>query len=208
MEWGSLLSFLATSMILTLAPGPDNLFVIAQSISEGKKPALATSFGLCFGITFHTLIAAAGIATMIYQSTILFQILKFTGAIYLLYLAWQAFQEGKNSLTIPQKITTPQSFFTHFKKGVFMNILNPKVSLFFLAFLPQFVSKEGSITGQMILLGIIFMIQALIIFSLMAILAGTFRDKILKNGKAAKYIHWTKAVLFATIGIRLALSEQ
>lgn len=209
MELSNLVHFLIASVILTIMPGPDNLFVIAQSITHGRKAGIATSLGLCMGITFHTLAAALGIAAILYQSSVAFQIVKYAGAGYLLYLAWQAVKESKNPLPLSIQSASGQNLLSLFKRGILMNVTNPKVSLFFLAFLPQFVSQRaGNLTWQMILLGLLFMLQAILIFTLISVLSGTFGQKLLTNLKIQKYIHLGKAAIFAFIGVRLALAEK
>lgn len=207
MDFENLISFVSVSMLLTLAPGPDILFVIVQSISQGKRAGIAVGLGLCTGLIVHTTAAALGISVILHQSTAAFQIVKYAGAIYLLYLAWQAFKEGNTSFSM--KEAKNQQFISLYKRGIFMNILNPKVSLFFLAFLPQFVSVElGEVPFQMILLGIIFMVQAFVIFTGTAIFSVSFGQRFLNNYKIGKYINYFKAIMFAVIGIRLAFMEK
>ncbi|MFC4766688.1 LysE family translocator [Effusibacillus consociatus] len=207
MEFASLLYFIAVSMLMTIAPGPDILFVIAQSVSQGRKAGIATALGLCSGVTVHTLAAALGISALLHQSTVAFQIVKYAGALYLLYMAWQAIKEGSDSPV--NQTATRMSPGALYRRGILMNVLNPKVSLFFLAFLPQFVSPEvGNISGQMIVLGLIFMLQAIIIFTLVAIFSGSFGRKIVNNSRISKYVNMAKASIFVFIGIRLALSDK
>ncbi|SEN38579.1 LysE family translocator [Lihuaxuella thermophila] len=209
MELSNLIQFLTASVILTLMPGPDNLFVMAQSITHGRKAGIATSLGLCTGITFHTMAAAFGVAALFYQSSVAFQFVKYAGAAYLLYLAWQAVKESKHPLPSSVQSVSGQNLRALFKRGIVMNVTNPKVSLFFLAFLPQFVSPEaGNLTWQMIGLGLLFMLQAILIFTLISVLSGTFGQKLITNRKIHTYIHLGKAALFTVIGVRLALAEK
>nr|HPR97483.1 LysE family translocator [Thermotogota bacterium] len=133
--------FLIASILLTLMPGPDIIFVITASITQGRKSGIFTSFGLCTGLLFHTTIAALGISLLIQSSPIAFSLLKYAGAAYLFYLAWVAFKERKEEIS-SEKLTH-MDMRKYYIRGIFMNILNPKVSLFFLAFLPQFV-PEGT----------------------------------------------------------------
>jgi threonine/homoserine/homoserine lactone efflux protein len=199
--------FLAACVLLTLMPGPDILFVIMQSISQGRKAGIATALGLCSGVTVHTLAAALGISAIIAQSAAVFQALKVAGACYLLYLAWQAVREGKSALTaeaVPQ-LSLPALY----KRGILMNVLNPKVSLFFLAFLPQFVTPvSGSAPLQMIFLGLLFMLQAIVVFSLVAVFAGSLGRKLFHNAGIGRIIQYSKAALFTFIGIRLIFSDK
>ncbi|WP_369903238.1 LysE family translocator [Bacillus manliponensis] len=207
MDMSNLIAFVFAAMLLTLMPGPDILFVLAQSMTQGKKAGIMTALGLCTGITVHTLAAALGISAIFYHSTTAFQIVKYAGAIYLLYLAWQAFKERKEGIGEQASVTLNYSAL--YKKGIFMNILNPKVSLFFLAFLPQFVTPSaGQVPMQMIILGILFMMQAIVIFTIVSFLAGAIANKLLKKPKVATYINWSKIVLFTCLGLRLALTEK
>lgn len=207
MDISNLIAFVFAAMLLTLMPGPDILFVLAQSMTQGKKAGVMTALGLCTGITVHTLAAALGISAIFYHSTTAFQIVKYAGAIYLLYLAWQAFKERKEGIGEQASVTLNYSAL--YKKGILMNILNPKVSLFFLAFLPQFVTPSaGQVPLQMIILGILFMLQAIVVFTVISFLAGMIANKLLKNPKVATYINWSKIVLFTGLGLRLALTEK
>ncbi|WP_125154327.1 LysE family translocator [Clostridium rectalis] len=208
MDGSSLFYFITTAMLLTIIPGPDIIFVITQSISQGKKAGIATAFGLGSGIIVHTTAAALGVSAILHKSAIAFQILKYLGALYLLFLAWKALKEKEEFML--SKSNNKENLLTLYKRGVFMNILNPKVALFFLALLPQFVDTQAIIIVpiQMIILGIIFMIQAVSIFTVVSIFAGNFGSKLLNNSKVFKYISVVKASIFAFIGIKLALSSK
>ncbi|MCW2277869.1 LysE family translocator [Heliophilum fasciatum] len=205
MELTSILSFLAVSVMLTLMPGPDIIFVVTQSIAQGYRAGIATALGLCTGLTVHTLAAALGVAALIYQSAMAFQVVKYAGALYLVYLAWLALKD-KDTIALGKEEThTLQALY---QRGILMNILNPKVSLFFLAFLPQFVSTErGSVSLQMVMLGFLFMVQAIIVFSLVSLFAGKLGDKLVRSPGIGRYINWAKAGIFALLGIRLAFYE-
>jgi RhtB (resistance to homoserine/threonine) family protein len=202
-----ILYFLAVSVAITLLPGPDILFVIAQSMSRGKNAGIATALGLCTGLIVHTLAAALGVAAILHQSAIAFAVLKYAGALYLLYLAWQAARDGKATFDLPQ--TERRSHSALYRKGIFMNLLNPKVSLFFLAFLPQFVppSAENAV-WQMMLLGVLFLLQALAVFTAVSIFAGMIGQRWLRRPAVARHVNKVKAALFAILGIRLALMER
>jgi threonine/homoserine/homoserine lactone efflux protein len=206
-ENSQLMYFIAASAALTFLPGPDILFVLTQSISQGKMAGVATATGLCTGILVHTSAAALGISALIYKSALAFEIVKYAGAAYLLYLAWQALREsGELISSVPVRETNT---FALYRRGIFMNVLNPKVALFFLAFLPQFVNAEsGNVSMQMVFLGIVFLIQAWLIFSAISVFAGTIGDKIVKKPGIGKYINWGKAGIFTVIGVKLALSHK
>lgn len=206
-ELTQLLYFIAVSVALTLLPGPDILFVLSISISQGKKAGIATASGLCTGLLFHTTAAALGISALVYSSAIAFTIVKYAGAFYLIYLAFKALKETGTFFSSFEVKETDVPLL--YKRGIVMNLLNPKVSLFFLAFLPQFViAGSGSIPLQMIFLGIVFLFQALFIFFLVSIFAGFIGSRIMKMSNAGKYVNWAKAGIFSIIGVELALSGR
>lgn len=206
MDWQTISYFLVASILLTITPGPDFMFVFAQSVSQGKKAGIATGIGLCTGLIGHTLAAAIGISAIIYQSSIAFNVVKIIGAIYLLYLAFQAFRE--TSMPSQQKAVQYSSM-ALYQKGILMNLLNPKVSIFFLAFLPQFVAvDQGNIPAQMVMLGVLFIIQALIIFILLSTLAGSVGDRIWNNPLLLKWVNRAKGAVFGYFAIRLLFEKN
>jgi threonine/homoserine/homoserine lactone efflux protein len=206
-EQSQLIYFIAASAALTLLPGPDILFVITQSISQGKKAGIATASGLCTGVLAHTTAAALGVSALIYKSALAFEIVKYAGAAYLLYLAWDALKESEELVSSAPVRET--DVFALYRRGIFMNVLNPKVALFFLAFLPQFVNiGSGSVPTQMIFLGIIFMVQAWLIFSAVSFFAGTVGERIIHKPGVGRYINWGKAGIYTCIGVKLALSQK
>lgn len=205
MDIATVLSFLGVAVLLTLMPGPDNLFVLAQSISQGRKAGIATTLGLCSGLIVHVTAAALGISAIIYQSGVAFAIVKYAGAAYLLYLAWKSFREKESRLTLNnQKSLNYRSLY---KKGILMNILNPKVSLFFLALLPQFVDHStGHVPIQMLVLGIVFMLQAIIIFIVISFFSEKVRNLLLKSPRISKKLNYIQGTLLGIIGLNIAFS--
>jgi len=202
----SLLGYLFACMALTIAPGPDNIFVITQGLARGRKAAIITALGMCSGITVHTTAAALGISAIFYSSAAAFNLVKYAGAIYLLYLAWKALRSN-SSLKLSAEKSLPATAL--FRRGFIMNILNPKVALFFLAFLPQFVAPaSGRVPLQMLLLGVIFMLQAVMIFSTIGWFSGTLGRLIAAKPHSARYFDWLTAGVFALLGVRLALAER
>jgi threonine/homoserine/homoserine lactone efflux protein len=197
----TLLSFVLATVILSLSPGPDNIFVLTQSIVNGKKFGLATVFGLISGCLVHTTLLAFGVSAIIKQSENLFFTIKLFGAIYLLYLAFKVYQSDASFFLLNvnfKKNTTAQLF----KQGFIMNVLNPKVSIFFLAFFPGFLFSDSiSTVIQFYILGIIFMLVSLIIFSAIAILASVIAEKIKENKNIALYLKWTQIVVFVLIAV-------
>ncbi|WP_377888668.1 LysE family translocator [Alkalihalobacillus sp. R86527] len=207
MDISVIVSFLFAAVVLTIMPGPDNLFVLAQSISQDKRAGIATSLGLCSGLVVHITAAAVGISALLYQSSLAFSIVKYLGAAYLLYLAFQAFRERKQSTLVKNQHNQP--YIALYRKGIIMNILNPKVSLFFLALLPQFVNQHvGYASLQMVTLGVIFIIQAFLIFTAISLFASSIKGLLLKNSAIVGKINMVKGVLIGIIGIQIAFSSK
>lgn len=204
-----LLSFLTASVLLTLMPGPDNIFVLTESLTSGQRNGILTATGLSLGVLVHTLAAATGLSLIIQQSVTIFTIIKYLGATYLLYLSYQAFREKPEGIELSTEINaTKASAFSLIRKGLFMNVLNPKVTLFFIAFLPQFVNKEaGKVTLQMITLGCVFMLQALILFTSIAYFSGKL-SKYLNNIHFWKITKWSKVVILCTLAVLLTIEQH
>jgi threonine/homoserine/homoserine lactone efflux protein len=207
MDFMAVLTFLGAAIILTLIPGPDILFVIAQSISQNKRAGIATAFGLCSGLIVHITAATLGVSAIIYQSALAFTVIKYAGAAYLLYLAWQSFREKESDMAMTNQRSL--DYLSLYKKGILMNLLNPKVSLFFLALLPQFVDETlGHVSVQMLVLGVIFLVQALIIFTLVSLLSEKIRGLIFSRQSIAKKINVIKGSLLGIIGLQIAFSDR
>jgi len=207
MTASTLFYFLGASVALTIAPGPDNTFVVAQGISRGRKAAIVTALGMCSGVSVHTTAAALGISALLYSSAAAFQVLKFAGAGYLLFLAWKSLKEER--ILLPSSVSGERSSRLLFRRGFVMNVINPKVALFFLAFLPQFVSPgSGTAAAQMFILGLLFMAQAVVVFSVIGWLSGSIGDAVVKRPRSARWFGRLSAVVFASLGIRLALAER
>ncbi|MDP1991426.1 MAG: LysE family translocator [Syntrophales bacterium] len=206
MTAATLFYFLCASVALTLAPGPDNIFVVTQGITRGRRAAIVTALGMCSGISVHTTAAAFGISAVFYSSVIAFNVVKYAGALYLLYLAFKTLRE-RSVIKLPLADDRPDAVL--FKRGFIMNVLNPKVALFFLAFLPQFITPNTDFFPvQMLLLGILFMMQAVVIFCLIGYFSGSIGRLILTRPKAAKLFDWLTAGVFASLGLQLALAER
>ncbi|MFC7366730.1 MULTISPECIES: LysE family translocator [Bhargavaea] len=202
-----ILSFLGAAVVLTLMPGPDNLFTLAQSIASGKLAGIWTTLGLCTGLLVHIAAAVIGLSALIYQSAFAFSVVKYAGAAYLLYLAYQSFKAKDTTLKLESG--TALDYSSLYKKGLIMNLLNPKVSLFFLALLPQFIaSGSGNVQLQMLTLGLVFLIQAFVIFSLISLFAGKVGVLIRKNPSLSRRMNLIQGGLFTLIGLRLALGGK
>ncbi|WP_299014155.1 LysE family translocator [uncultured Polaribacter sp.] len=197
----TLFSFALATSVLAISPGPDNIFVLMQSIVNGKKYGLATVFGLITGCLIHTTLLAFGVAAIIKQSEYLFLGIKIFGTLYLLYLAYKVFKSDSQivfSSENIQKKTTKQLF----KQGFVMNVLNPKVSIFFLAFFPGFLfSTTLNKVVQFYILGGVFMLVSLVIFSGIAILAGSIAASVKEHRNIGVYLKWVQIVVFILVAI-------
>ncbi|WP_339700091.1 LysE family translocator [uncultured Marixanthomonas sp.] len=203
----NLLSFALATVALAFSPGPDNIYVLTQSLVNGVKSGIATTAGLVTGCIVHTTFLAFGLSAIITTSPALFYGVKVLGALYLLYLAYVVFKsdatiavpvasEGKTNRT-PTK-TNGQLF----KQGVIMNLVNPKVMIFFLAFFPAFLWNETENTvSQFYILGIIFMVVSFLVFGLIAFLAGSISSYILKHKSVGIVLKWLQVVVFIGIAI-------
>lgn len=202
MNTATLSYFLLTSALLTLAPGPDVMYLLAKSLSDGAKSGVALAGGLSSGVVFHTGLVIFGVAALIQSSPAALSALKYGGAVYLLYLAWGAFRD-KSELRIGST-DAAKNLLSLYRRGVLMNVLNPKVLLFFLAFLPQFVSTEDGNAGKQIaLLGFLFAVQAFLIFSAVAVCAGRLRRIILRKKGIGRALNIAQGVVL--LGIALLL---
>jgi threonine/homoserine/homoserine lactone efflux protein len=203
----TIIMFFTASVLLALAPGPDNLYVMSQSMLKGKSAGIMITLGLCTGLIGHTTAVALGVAVLFQTSSVAFTALKFVGAAYLLYLAWKSFSASEGALNI-QKGAEANSWYLY-RRGVIMNITNPKVSIFFLAFLPQFSNpSKGSIPLQLMLLGGMFIISALTVFSSISYLAGMIGGWFLKSKRAEKILNIAAGTVFTALAIKLALTRQ
>ncbi|TXE16911.1 LysE family translocator [Psychroserpens burtonensis] len=208
MNYDLLISFMIATSVLAISPGPDNIYVLMQSIVNGKKYGLATVAGLISGCLVHTTLVAFGVSAIIKESDILFFIIKLLGALYLLFLAFKVYKSGSelslNSDNIPKK-----SLSQLFKQGFIMNVFNPKVSIFFLAFFPGFLFSDTlSSIIQFYVLGLLFMLVSGIILSTIAVLAGSISDYIKQHERIGLYLKWLQIIVFVGIAILIFTSEK
>ncbi len=192
-------------MRLTIMPGPDIIYVLVQSVTNGKKYGIATAVGLVSGIVIHTSLVAFGVSALLKQSEAIFFGIKLFGALYLLYLAYDTFKSDEEVLLTTK--ADHKSLIKLFKQGFIMNVLNPKVSIFFLAFFPGFLySKTQSTVLQFYVLGGLFMLQALLIFSMVSILSGNFATYLKTHPTFNSKIKWFKILVFIGIAIFILFS--
>ncbi len=202
-----LLAFFSTSALLALSPGPDNLFVMAQSAQNGRMAGLFVTLGLATGLIGHTVAVALGLAAVVHSSALAFAILKGLGAAYLLYLAWQALRAGASA--DGQERLPSLSRGSLYRRGIVMNLTNPKVSFFFMAFLPQFADpRHGSMMVQFVQLGAVFIMATLLVFGVISFLAGGVGDKFRNSLLARKVLNRIAAAVFVGLAIKLAISKR
>lgn len=201
------LSFFGVAVLLGLSPGPDNLFVLLHSAMHGRKAGMSVVLGLCTGLLVHTAAVALGVAAVFAASTTAFTVLKLCGAAYLLYLAFQAFRAPVGMHTDAPR--PPLGAWQGYGRGVIMNLSNPKVVVFFLAFLPQFAHPEaGSLPVQMLLLGGIFIVATLLTFGAIACFAGTFGAILRRSPRVQRGLNWAAGTVFLGLALRLANAER
>lgn len=200
----TLLSFSIATLALAISPGPDNIYVLTQSLVNGTKSGIATTAGLISGCIVHTTLLAFGISAIITASEELFHGVKVLGACYLLYLAFKVYQ-GDDAILLSDD-APKKSFWTLFKTGVIMNLVNPKVMIFFLAFFPGFLwEKGGNTVVQFYILGIVFMLVSFLTFSSIALLAGQISNFILEKKRVGVALKWLQIIVFVGIALYIVI---
>jgi threonine/homoserine/homoserine lactone efflux protein len=201
------LTFFAASVLLALAPGPDNVFVLLHSAVHGRRAGMLVVLGLCSGLLFHTAAVALGLAAVFAASATAFTILKLCGAGYLVWLAWGAWRAP---VGIAQTGSTPElSAWQTYVRGVLMNLTNPKVAIFFLAFLPQFADPaRGALAGQILFLGGVFILAALLTFGAIAYFAASFGKAFQRSLRAQRWLNRMASVVFVGLALRLVTAQR
>ena len=201
------ITFLTASILLALAPGPDNIFVLTQSALRGRSAGIAVTLGLCTGLIVHSSAVALGVAVIFQTSAVAFSILKFIGAGYLVYLAWRAFRASAEKIQ-----SKPDGQTNHWKlyvRGIIMNITNPKVSIFFLAFLPQFADpNRGPLSIQILFLGGLFIISTILVFGSIALLAGTIGHWLNRSDRTQNILNKIAGTVFLGLALKLMTTRQ
>ncbi len=201
------LEFLLTSLIVIASPGTGALYTLAAGLSRGARASIVAAFGCTLGIIPHMAAAVLGLAALLHASALAFETLKYLGVAYLLYMAWSALQE-RGSLRIdddPDIRSDAQVTIT----AVLINILNPKLSIFFLAFLPQFVGADaGSALAEMLGLSLVFMLLTFVVFALYGLFAASVRRHVIARPRVLVWMRRTFAAAFVALGARLALAER
>jgi len=202
MPFDLLILFFSTSMLLALVPGPDNLFVLTQSLVFGSRAGLLVTIGLCSGLVLHTTLVALGLAAVIAASEQLLILIKVTGVAYLLYLALLSWQDSAQQKT--RKPRRALSAWQLYRRGIIMNATNPKVALFFLAFLPQFIDVSyGAVTTQVMLLGLLFMLSTVLVFGGIALLAGRYSERLNQSHSRRLLLNRLVSIIFIFLAVNL-----
>lgn len=191
--------------MLALAPGPDNVFVLTQSAMNGRVAGLFVTLGLCTGLLFHTTAVALGVAAIFQTSEIAFTLLKFAGSGYLLYLAYKAFRAGNTAIEGERADANLKSLYL---RGLIMNITNPKVAIFFLAFLPQFARPELPLIPQLLVLGAVMACSTILVFGSVAIGAGSLGDWLKARPSAQIWINRVAGLVFVGLAAKLITAQR
>jgi threonine/homoserine/homoserine lactone efflux protein len=202
------LEFLITALIVVLVPGTGVVYTVAVGLGKGRQAATAAAFGCTLGIIPAILASVVGLAALMHTSALIFQLVKYAGVAYLLYLAWQTLKDS-GPLELKADRSAGKSLLAIIRTGFLINILNPKLTVFFLAFLPQFVSPQAaSPTLVMLLLGGVFMAMTFAVFVVYGMFAALVGERVLQSDIVMLWMRRTVAATFAGFGLRLALAEQ
>lgn len=200
------IQFLLTALVVVLAPGTGVIYTLAIGLGQGRRASLLAALGCTLGIVPHLLAATFGLAALLHTSALLFQAVKIAGVLYLLYLAWQALRTG-GALAV-RSDSQAQPGWQVARRGVLINLLNPKLSIFFLALLPPFLSgTAATATQEMLVLGGVFMALTFVIFALYGAFAASARDMVLRSERAMRWLNRGFAGVFALLAGRLALEK-
>ncbi len=196
--------YLVACILLTIAPGPDNILVVSLGLSRGRRPAVLAAWGMVSGVLVHTLAAALGVSAVLAASPLAFRFVQYAGAAYLAFLAWRILRERGGGPRAAAE-HAPVGGWALWRRGFFMNVLNPKVALFFLAFLPQFVRHDApwSVWLQMVALGLLFMAQAFVIFTCFGLFAGTLGEVLTRRPWIQRLCDWLTAGVFLSLAVML-----
>lgn len=201
------LGFLLAAIAITASPGPDNLMVLGMGMSRGRRQGVAFGLGCALGCLSHTALAVAGVSAVIAASPFAFTLLRIAGGLYLVWLGVQALR-SKGGARVADAVAQDQSLSALFLRGMLANAINPKVVLFFLSFLPQFVvPSQGAVGWQMAALGITFTVQAAVLFGLLGLFAGTIGQWLHRRPRAGLWLDRVAGTVFVGLGLRLIASR-
>ncbi|HLW34678.1 MAG TPA: LysE family translocator [Chthoniobacterales bacterium] len=199
--------FLAAGILLNLTPGPDTLYILGRSIAQGREAGVASAVGISIGSIFHTCAAALGLSAILATSAVAFGTIKLIGAAYLIFLGTKMILNRRKQLSLPSNFRR-RTRIAAFRQGILTNILNPKVALFFLAFLPQFIDPASNAkVPAFILLGLTFVTTGTIWCLVLAWFASVFSERVRKNETISQWLNRTAGALFVFLGLRLATTK-
>ena len=200
--------YVVASLALIATPGPDMIYVVTRGVAQGRRAALVSACGVCSGLAVHTSFAAIGLSALLAQSAATFSVVKYAGAAYLIYLGVKTLL-SEESFAFSGEMRPTKGLAGVFFQGVASNVLNPKVALFFLAFLPQFVSPHaGSAVVQMLILGAVFALLGLLCLTLVAHFSGSLGERLGGSPRFARALRWFSGSVLVGLGLRLALPEH
>ena len=202
----NLLLFFTASLALILVPGPDMIYVITRGVSQGRPVGLLSAVGVCCGILVHTAFAAVGLSAILAQSALAFSVVKYVGAAYLVYLGVRTIVD-REGFAAPGRAERARPSIV-FRQGVLSNVLNPKVALFFLAFLPQFVGQSGTTGLRMLALGVAFTLMTLVVLSVVALSSGALGEWLGSRPSFANALRWLTGSVLVALGLRLVVPER
>ena len=203
-ETVTLLAFIPAALALNFTPGADMMFCFGQGLRSGARPALVASAGISLGLMVHVLLAGLGLGAAVNSLPWLFDVIRWMGVAYLLYLAWGAIRHGAVSSDAPTKPTSHA-----FRDGMVVNLTNPKVILFVLAFIPQFVNPAiGPILPQFLIFGVIIALGGFLVNGLVGIFAGGAGKVLISNPRASRIMGWVTGGIFTALAVRLAIMER
>jgi threonine/homoserine/homoserine lactone efflux protein len=199
--------FVLTSLLVILVPGTGVVYTVTTGITQNRRASLAAAFGCTLGILPHVLACILGLSAILHMSAQIFSAIKLAGAAYLLYLAWNMWRDA-GTLQFDQK-NSETSFGQIILKAIAINLLNPKLTIFFFSFLPQFISKDAaSATGEMVIMSAVFMGLTFLVFALYGLLASSVRTYLLRSSRAVKRVQQAFALAIAGFAVKLALSDK
>jgi threonine/homoserine/homoserine lactone efflux protein len=205
-EKAAFFTFLFAALMLNIAPGPDMLYVIGRSVGQGRRAGVVSALGVFVGCWVHILAAAFGIAALLRSSPLAFNLVRYAGAAYLIYLGIRMVVKRTD---LASQQLEPEKLGSIFRQGAITNMLNPKVAIFFLAFLPQFIdARRGSVVPQILFLGLIFNVGGTLVNLAVAYAGGTLGELLRRNQRWARLQQWFTGLVFVGLGLRLAWQRR
>ncbi len=206
----NLILFLAASMVVIVAPGPDNILVLTRGVTLGRKAALVSASGASTGLVCHSLFAAAGLSAILQQSAVAYSVVKYVGAAYLIYLGVRALMDRERFVLSCENGAPTLGLNRLYAQAVASNVFNPKIAVFFLAYLPQFADPSGgnSVAPQLLVLGLVFAAMTWATFSGVALLSGALGEWLRSKSRLANGLSWLTGGVLVALGLRLALPDR